>query len=424
MTEMTAFERRVADGMLHRAGPVRPVDDLAIFEAVTAASRSHRWGFTMFSALKFVAAAVIVALFGGFLLAGILATPQDGEVFPAAVTESPSPMTTGELLSGMVTEEVEPGVYRVIDDGVRDLSSADYWGVVAGEDGSIWLGGSGDLFRLGVTETHDWQLGEWNGLWDFEIGHDGTVWAVAVNDEGQALRSFDGEAWATHRAVEYFSGQDGDVEVVSDGVVWAALGDGTLGYLAADGSTWQTIETPKARPATVAAGPLLPAEEDDQWGLFGQDIWEFGFIATESDAWTPYFGGVSHYADGEWEHVPYGGPDTEALPDDVFWGLGQAVDDGPVLYRHDGTGWQQWFLGEDDRLAVNWLVGPHAMAPDGNFWAVRPDCLGVNRFDGRTWVEYLPGICADDMDIAFDGSVWLLADDLYVITPEAVAATE
>ena len=31
-------------------------------------------GFTMFSALKFVAAGVIVALFGGFLLIGILST--------------------------------------------------------------------------------------------------------------------------------------------------------------------------------------------------------------------------------------------------------------------------------------------------------------------------------------------------------------
>ena len=31
----------------------------------------------MFSALKFVAAAVIVALFGGFLLAGVLTTQQE-----------------------------------------------------------------------------------------------------------------------------------------------------------------------------------------------------------------------------------------------------------------------------------------------------------------------------------------------------------
>ncbi len=56
-------------------------------------------GFTMFAALKFIAAAAIVALFGGFLLAGVLTTPQGDEMAPAAVTDSPSPVTaTSELL--------------------------------------------------------------------------------------------------------------------------------------------------------------------------------------------------------------------------------------------------------------------------------------------------------------------------------------
>ena len=32
-------------------------------------------------------------------------------------------MTTEELLSGVVTKEVEPGVFRVVNDGVRDLTS-------------------------------------------------------------------------------------------------------------------------------------------------------------------------------------------------------------------------------------------------------------------------------------------------------------
>ena len=84
--------------------------------------RTRTRGLTVFSALKFIAAAVIVALFGGFLLTGILSTPQGDEVLPATLTESPSPMTTEELLSGMVTEEVEPGVFRVVHDGVRDLT--------------------------------------------------------------------------------------------------------------------------------------------------------------------------------------------------------------------------------------------------------------------------------------------------------------
>ena len=223
MDDMTAFDRQIAGEVLLGAGPSEPVDDLAVFDAVTAASRSHRWGFTMFSALKFVAAAAIVALFGSFLLINITSLPRSDEALPAAVTESPSPMTSEELLSGMVTEEVEPGVFRVDHDGVRDLTSADYWGVFAGQDGSIWLDHSGYPSRLAVGETHDWQLGGSGRLWDIEVAPDGTVWAVGIGDEGSTLRSFDGETWTTHRAVGLLYGV-GDVEVAPDGVVLGGVG--------------------------------------------------------------------------------------------------------------------------------------------------------------------------------------------------------
>ncbi len=53
-------------------------------------------GFTMFSAVKFMVASVIVALFGGFLLINVTPMPPGDGVLPAAVTESPSPMTEGQ----------------------------------------------------------------------------------------------------------------------------------------------------------------------------------------------------------------------------------------------------------------------------------------------------------------------------------------
>ena len=96
MSEMQAFERQL-ERRIHRfVGPARPVDDLAVFEAVASASRPRTRGFTMFSALKLMAASAIVALFGGFLLAGVLTAPADDEVLPAAVTASPTPATTEE----------------------------------------------------------------------------------------------------------------------------------------------------------------------------------------------------------------------------------------------------------------------------------------------------------------------------------------
>ena len=75
MDDMSAFERQLERRIQRFVGPVRPVDDLAVFDAVVATSRSQGWSFSMWSAVKFVAAAFIVALFGGFLLAGVLTTP-------------------------------------------------------------------------------------------------------------------------------------------------------------------------------------------------------------------------------------------------------------------------------------------------------------------------------------------------------------
>ena len=66
-----------------------PVLDRPAPIPVTIGRTSAR-GFTMFSALKFIAAGVIVALFGSLLLMGVLTTPQGDEILPAAVTGSPT----------------------------------------------------------------------------------------------------------------------------------------------------------------------------------------------------------------------------------------------------------------------------------------------------------------------------------------------
>ena len=102
---------------------------------------------------------------------------------PAAVTESPSPMTTDELLSGMVTEEVEPGVLRVVNDGVRDLSYPDsgYPGpwVDITPDGSVWLSGAdGAMYRLGDEATFEApRTTSWSPYLD--VAPDGSLWAIA-----------------------------------------------------------------------------------------------------------------------------------------------------------------------------------------------------------------------------------------------------
>ena len=139
MDDMQAFDKQLASVVRRRVGPSESVDDLAVFDAVIAANRQKGWGFTMFSALKFVAASVIVALFGGFLLAGVFTTQHSEEVVPAAVSASPTTEATGEpteapatsvrtdILPGveLTVEEIEPGVFHVISDGVRTRFGGD-----------------------------------------------------------------------------------------------------------------------------------------------------------------------------------------------------------------------------------------------------------------------------------------------------------
>jgi len=109
MDDMDAFESQVGREALVEAGPSRPVDVDSIVASATGSASVGRWpvvtrwlgsgrmpapsegGTSMFSALRIAAAAAIVALFGGFLLVGVVGDPQEGEVPPAAESPAPSP---------------------------------------------------------------------------------------------------------------------------------------------------------------------------------------------------------------------------------------------------------------------------------------------------------------------------------------------
>ena len=453
MTEMTAFERQLSGEIGDLMGPVHPVDDLAIFESVTAASRSQRWGFTMFSALKFATAGAIVALFGGFLLVGILSAPQDGNVLPAAVTESPSPMTTEELLSGMVTEEVEPGVFRVVNDGVRDLTYPlggwDYSGFMVDvtPDGSVWLSvdeGEHDLFRLGEEQVFE---DPWTRLWFRGVAPDGSLWGLGeVPDDRWGISSFDGEEW-TVRAT------------MTDIAVTLAVGpDGTVWVVAEDGDKY----CPDIEGGDCPGIVLLRLEDDDSlttmdWSdvYDGDADWLQLAVSPDGDVWL--VGTQRAYYPRAEVLLRFDGEGWEAIPGPEGWnpvGVGRYLEvgsDGTLwvktdarggLARFDDPGWTTFT--EADGL-MEWGVegGSFAdmlnVAADGSLWLLGsptdplPGCGGVTHFDGTTWTSYLVETCMHDFAIAPDGSVWLGANaygdgasllHLYVITPEAVAGTQ
>ena len=92
MDDMNAFERQVAGEVIRAAGPARPVDAAAVFAAIPAATRSPKWRFqSLFSATKFVVAGAILALFGGFLLSGVMTQPSDQQPPAVGVPTAGSP---------------------------------------------------------------------------------------------------------------------------------------------------------------------------------------------------------------------------------------------------------------------------------------------------------------------------------------------
>ena len=138
---------------------------------------------TTVSATRIVLAGVIVAPFGKILLAGVRPSPANDVSNPAAVasavasataapeasvaappTTAPTPASAEnnhlgtDIVPGvsLTVQEVEPGLYRVLSDGVRDLTGNGAFkiGIVAGLDGGTWLFDEESIFRLGDERHH------------------------------------------------------------------------------------------------------------------------------------------------------------------------------------------------------------------------------------------------------------------------------
>ena len=104
MGDRTSFEHDIAEELSRMAGPEPPVDALAVAHSVAAQAPKRRFQ-TMFSATKFVLAGAIVALFGSFLLAGVLTTRQGEPAVPGAeASASAAAEVSGVVNTGAIAQ--------------------------------------------------------------------------------------------------------------------------------------------------------------------------------------------------------------------------------------------------------------------------------------------------------------------------------
>jgi hypothetical protein len=430
MVDMNALERQVAGEVNRAIGPVRPVDDLAVYEAVAAATQSPKWRFrSMFSATKFVVAGVIVALFGGFLLSGVLTQqPSDDRLPPVgasasattqaeptdAATAEPEPTgeavadTTTELVPGvdLVTEEVAPGIYRVLSDGVNDLTKH-VWDVAVTPDGEVWvvkqrvsyaaMKGNPDQLK---TLTRDARV--------LRLGDEKPSYKPPASATNASLRldAYDGRPFVSVSGLKFERGWTGESWAIERRPYCE-------GVIAPDEACWSRYPYDVRETSTpVTRTDLADYSEEvftrDDLGLAVGESAGYRFaLGADGTIWTDIYDGVPFQFSGD--------PDT-------FVGLAS----------YDGEGWA---ITEAPATGID-LVERLAVGPDGEVWVAGLDLdlddlrggdhrLVAARYDGDRW-EVLPeldgqagdlfwwghwdtpgeGLDIWDMHFPADGSAW------------------
>jgi hypothetical protein len=475
-------------------------------------ARPARRSQSMLTAAKFAIASVVLAIVGGFVWAGALVQPSDDPV-PAIVaspepetaetahpstepTSTPEPDSTpAELLPGvdLTTEEVEPGIYKVVSDGIRDLRELGHdlrsgerfpgQDIYAAPDGDVWLlDGQGTGVRLGTAESVGFPEAT-----DIEPSPDGAALArtgfSGIGSGTGIVLSYgvlDDGTWEEHSLRRDTGLIVGDIAVDPEGTVWTARWSDGCAKVAADGTITVkagsfSFADPDARidpdapladvPCGTYVAPIDPAS--------GQEL--DGVLAPVLEGGDRYLGVAGLWVDDDgslwlldvWNHREkqarnvlsrFDGTTFErvALPD---WLIARATmaPDGtlwallrnwkqPTLARFDGSTWREWDR-DDGVLSIDDVYNDQELsffeiAPDGSIWfnptAKVRRAQGVARFDGDALTRYLRGLRIYAMDIAPDGAIWVQAGtysvkngkerfgpvDVYVITPEAVAAIQ
>jgi hypothetical protein len=370
-----------------------------------------------------------------------------------------------DALADLVTEEVEPGVLRVLGDRIRNLlrqplvscrslllrwedrsdgarptrptfDAMSRGKVVAGLDGGIWLFWHDRFVRLGQEQSYDWAEGQWPSPEDdIEVAPDGTIWHAPASGSGRAGLDRDRD-WAA----EYLDmlGVDADAfaerpECLAD-TGWMSGGDGALRVFR-DGAWEVALEAPNEAIRQVELGPdgtvWTAWHESTRNQRVGPQVARLGaggwrLLAVDNDrAGAPRALSVQH--DGTpllqtgrgrpsalWRRVGSsdpGGGDWQALDagrdfDDMVTSPGGVIwgRSGPnAISRLDAEGWREWDLAQSSEPDAPRFLGGGGPRAAGH--------------DGSVWVKARRSKADRGCHgiYNFDGSTWTQSLDGHCI---------
>ena len=321
----------------------------------------------------------------------------------SAAQDAPAPSTSTELLPGVTitVEEVEPGVVRVLSDGVREFSwpvepgetryfdpltsppGAGYWGAIqrvanlVANDEGVWLGGPDGIVRLG-DEGFVWEAkSDWHALW-LEVAADGTLhmpermtflgkngWKKVTMPSRRAIRFP-----SPHGVTSILFAPDGSLWV--EGLTGKTDKSERARLARRDDNGWFVVKLPLPLPNLRSWPGIEELQATDDGVLYVRRGSRF----------------LQRYDGRRWDTLPRPAAfkGLYVAPEGTVW----AVADGPErerrLYRldADGKGWtaHEVDLTPHPLLDVGWSSVRHssAAAPDGAFWFAAGD---GDREDGR-----------------------------------------
>lgn len=382
---------------------------------------------------------------------GLLAGSVVGVAAQDDAATEPSSQTT-ELLPGvdLVTEEVEPGVYRVVSDGVRelarpaDLLSLRYFdeyispgfayridaretgGIVANAD-AVWLRRPEGIIRLGESEPV-WAPEAGDSTPSFIAGPDGTLYQTktrnVLRDGSWEKVGFPAGRLGLQKVSHFLVAPDGSLWVIGNNGEGGKERRRRLARRDADG--WSRVKNPPVSPGSSG--------QASDWGVSG-----------DGDLYVKQGQNIKRFDGTRWETLESPGKDIYGLDvgrDGAVWVSVTGADRdrmNRLLLRAGADGWITHDPGRRYlRLAEN------AVGDDGALWyaatgdpMISGGCDGVTRTDGTTTTTFLPGLCIYDIAIGPEGDVWLETSswdgdyfvpesvgplEVHVITQEAVEA--